>query len=49
MYEVVIGETAEMDCEVETQPRPQVDWFRGEEAIYMEDTIKISPDGMVNR
>uniref|UniRef100_A0A0R3RPN8 Hemicentin-1 n=1 Tax=Elaeophora elaphi TaxID=1147741 RepID=A0A0R3RPN8_9BILA len=48
VYEVIIGKTVTMDCDVEAEPKPEIHWFRGESPIYLTENIHISPDGQVS-
>ncbi|EJW80898.1 hypothetical protein WUBG_08192, partial [Wuchereria bancrofti] len=45
VYEVIIGKTITMDCNVEAEPKPEIHWFRGDLPLYLRKNIHISPDG----
>lgn len=48
MYEVIVGKTVTMDCDVEAEPKPEIHWFRGDSPLYLSENIHISPDGQVS-
>ncbi|KAM3729101.1 Hemicentin-2 [Dirofilaria immitis] len=45
VYEVILGKTVTMDCDVEAEPKPEIHWFRGDLPLYLSENIHISPDG----
>uniref|UniRef100_A0A915Q1V7 Ig-like domain-containing protein n=1 Tax=Setaria digitata TaxID=48799 RepID=A0A915Q1V7_9BILA len=49
VYEVILGKTVTMDCNVEAEPRPEIHWFRGDSPVYLSENIYISPDGQEKR
>ncbi|VDN03059.1 unnamed protein product [Thelazia callipaeda] len=44
VYEVVLGKTVTMDCNVEAEPKPEIHWYRGDSPVYLSENIHISPD-----
>lgn len=48
VYEVVVGKTVTMDCDVEAEPKPEIHWFRGDSPLYLTENIHISPNGQVS-
>ncbi|CAJ0933472.1 unnamed protein product, partial [Mesorhabditis belari] len=46
VYEVIAGETIVMDCAVATEPKPEVLWFRGDNALVLTNQMQLSPDSM---
>lgn len=48
MYEVIVGKTVTMDCDVEAEPKPEIHWYRGDSPLYLSENIHISPDGQVS-
>ncbi|KAL3989826.1 Immunoglobulin I-set domain family protein [Acanthocheilonema viteae] len=44
VYEVIVGKTVTMDCDVEAEPKPEIYWLRGDSPLYFTDKIHISPN-----
>ncbi|CAG9531888.1 unnamed protein product [Cercopithifilaria johnstoni] len=45
VYEMIVGKTVTMDCDVEAEPKPEIHWFRSDSPLYPTENIRISPDG----
>uniref|UniRef100_A0A1I7X4Q6 Hemicentin-1 n=1 Tax=Heterorhabditis bacteriophora TaxID=37862 RepID=A0A1I7X4Q6_HETBA len=47
VYEVIEHDTITLDCAVATDPKPEINWYRGEQPLYLSENMAISSDGML--
>ncbi|CAI5454961.1 unnamed protein product [Caenorhabditis angaria] len=46
IYEVIEDESIVIDCGVTTRPIPEINWYRGENPLYLTDNFALSHDNM---
>ncbi|CAI4229355.1 unnamed protein product [Auanema sp. JU1783] len=46
VYEVIEHASITLDCAVSTDPKPEINWYRGDQPLYLTENMVISPDGM---